>query len=151
MSIPVKKGGAAPGVAMKTGLHMAVVTGVRDLGEQPDRFNEGKMRRSVVVTFTNAAGEEASRFYTPSWHEKANYRKDMESAFDGKVPEAIQNDIEQVLGVQVQIVVKQEKNIKGYLNAKVQSVLPPADGQKVVPVVKAGTPPSADNDDDIPF
>lgn len=151
MAIPVKKGGTAPGVAMKTGLQQAVVTNVRDLGEQPDSFNPGKMRRQVVVTYTNAAGEEASRFYTPSWHEKANYRKDLESIFDGKgVPERLQNDIEAMLGVQAQIVVKQEKNLKGYLNAKVQSVLPPAEGQKVVPAVKTAAQVDVD-EDPIPF
>lgn len=130
---------------MSAGLHQVVVTSVRDMGEQPDKFNPGKTRRQVLVTFKNAAGDEASKWYTPSFHEKATYRKDMEAAYGGKVPDEVRIDIEAIKGLQCQILAAVKKNTKGYENATASNVLPPASGQNVVPAERAAT--SADDED----
>lgn len=147
MAIPVKQSGPKPGTPMKNGLHQSVVTAVRDMGEQPDSFNPGKTRHQVLVTFKNATGDEASRWYSPSWNEKANYRKDLEAVFAGAdVPEQYRKDVESLVGLQCQVLATQKTNSKGYTNASIKNLLPPAEGQNVVPAEKP-----AKSDDDVPF
>ena len=88
---------------MPAGLHPVVITEVKDLGEQPDKFNPGKMRRTVIAVFKNAAGQQADRFYTPSMHEKSTLRKDLNGAFSGDIPERFFGDMEELVGLQCQI------------------------------------------------
>lgn len=145
MAIPIKSG-KAPGVPMTAGMHQAVATEVRDLGEQPDTFNPGKTRRTVLVVFKNAAGQEASRFYNPSTHEKANLGKDVRAITGGAVPPEFK-DLEAawpagMRGVQCQLLVVQKQNAKGYMNAAIQAVLPPAPGQNVVPAAAPTAAPA---------
>lgn len=122
--------------AMPTGLHQAVITSVKDLGVRDSGYGP---KQSYVAEFTNAAGETASRFYSPSLFEKSKLAIDL-LALDGKVPETF--TLNKLIGRQVQVLAKQAINKKGYPAAKVTDVMPPVAGQAVrAPITN----------DDIPF
>lgn len=133
---------------MSEGLHAAVITSVKDLGVQQTPFGE---KHSVAVRFTNAEGEEATRFYTPSLHEKSTLAKDL-VVLKGAIPARF--DMESLLGEQAQVLVV-NKVKDGKVSAKVDRVLKPKAGQKVVagkatPKSNAITPTNPINDDDLP-
>jgi hypothetical protein len=140
MAIPVSSG-KAPGKPMSPGMHAAVVTEVRDLGEQPDSYNPGKTRRTVLAVYKNAAGEEAARFYNPTMHEKAKLGKDVRAITGGAVPATFKDMGDTwpagLIGMQCQLLVTNKQNTKGYTNADITAVLPPAAGQSVTPAAPA--------------
>lgn len=144
MSIPVRSGNA-PGVPMPAGMNPSVVTEIRDMGEQPDRFNPGKMRRTVLVVFKNAAGQEAARFYTPSTHPKANLGKDVRAVNNGEVPPEFKDMAQEwpagLKSMQCLLLTKLGTNAKGYPTAEIQAVLPAQPGQAVVPAAVAAAAP----------
>ena len=147
MGIPIKAGGQTPGVPMPNGLQQAVLVRVKDLGDRPNRFKPGSTTRQVVATFANAAGEEADKFYTPSFHEKSSLSKDLKAVYNGEIPAKIV-EMESLVGMQCQVLVQQKKNDKGYTNAHVQAVLPPVANQNIVPAprkVSTATPDDGDN------
>lgn len=138
---------------MEEGLHAAVISKVIDLREQDGPYGK---KRTVVARFTNAEGEEASRFYTPSLHEKATLAKDL-IALDGAIPASF--DIEQLVGRQVQVLVTTKTKPDGNISAKVEKLLKPKKNQNV-PMPKGAVAPKANTavsksdeitDDDIPF
>lgn len=109
---------------MGEGLHQAVVAEVKDLGIISGQFGE---QHKFVARFVNAEGEEASRFYTPSIHEKSSLYKD----WNPIVGLGEEFDIYSLEGQQVQVFVTAgEKD--GRPTAKVEKVLKPAKGQNVV-------------------
>jgi len=150
MGIPIRKSLDRPGVPMVAGINQAVITAIKDLGEQPDNFNPGKTKRQVIAVFKNAAGQEASRFYSPSFHKKAKLTGDLETIFGGTVPERIK-EMEDLIGTQCQVLVIQEKNLKGYTNAKIKTVLPPVANQNVVPAAVVAPAAEGTVDDEIGF
>jgi hypothetical protein len=117
--------------AMATGLHAAVIREVKDLGTKT--FN-GKTRESYVAEFVNAKGESASRFYSPSLFPgnaktgPSNLAADLKE-LDGAVPESFA--FRSLKGRQVQVLVTQGTNAKGYPSSKVVQVLKPTPGQSV--------------------
>jgi hypothetical protein len=117
--------GASKFPAMATGLHAAVIKDVKDLGVRD--FGHGP-KQSYVAEFVNAKGEEASRFYSPSLFEKSTLAIDLK-ALDGKIPDTFV--MKSLIGRQVQVLVKNSLNKKGYPSAKVTDVMPPAPGQNV--------------------
>lgn len=118
-------GGGSKFPAMATGLHAAVIKDVKDLGVRD--FGHGP-KQSYVAEFVNAKGEEASRFYSPSLFEKSTLAIDL-LALDGKIPDTFV--MKSLIGRQVQVLVKNAVNKKGYPSAKVTDVMPPAPGQQV--------------------
>lgn len=152
---------------MSEGLHPAVVAEVKDLGIISGQFGD---QHKFVVRFVNAEGLEASRFYTPSIHEKSTLYKD----WNGILGIGEEFDIYSLEGQQCQVLVTEgEKD--GKATAKVEKVLKPTKGQNVsapkkaasvaaAPAAastkaapkgkatpKAAVPADAITDDDIPF
>ena len=113
--------------AMPTGLHQARIAEVKYLGKRAFSADE-EAKDNYVARFVNTAGEEASRFYTPSLHEKSKLAIDL-LALDGAVPDTF--NLGSLEGRQVQVLVQMGKNKKGYDSAKVISVAAPAPGQNV--------------------
>jgi hypothetical protein len=110
-------------------LHQAVFAEVRDLGEVPGPFGT---KRVIAARLVNAAGAEATRFYSPSLHEKSTLCKDL-IALDGKAPAKF--DIESLVGKQCQVLTTIKTNKKGQPAAKVEKILKPVANQNV-PVPK---------------
>jgi len=126
---------------MNPGMNPAVIT---DLAERdvPNFEDKSKMDRKIVARFVTADGKEASRFYTPSLHEKATLTKDLVSLGIFKanaIPKEIP-DIEKLL-VGRQCVVLTTEGSNG--NAKISAVAQAPAGQKVVPPAKGGAPKPA--------
>jgi hypothetical protein len=151
MAIVVNRSSGSKFKSMGEGLHQGVITDVKDLGEVVTSFGA---KHTVVARIKNAAGEEASRFYTPSLHEKSTLSKDLNAIY-GSVPPSF--DIESLVGQQVQVFVSETKKADGSIGAKVEKLLKPAKGQNVVPATgDAPKPPKAAanseiSDDDISF
>jgi hypothetical protein len=121
---------------MAEGLHQAVFAEVRDLGEVPGPFGT---KRVIAARLVNAAGAEATRFYSPSLHEKSTLCKDL-IALDGKAPAKF--DIESLVGKQCQVLTTTRTNKKGQPSAKVEKVLKPIPGQSIPVPKKAAVPPA---------
>jgi len=137
---------------MPEGLNQAVISEVKDLGKQPGPYGE---KETVVIRFTNAAGEEASKFVSPSLHEKANLTKVVKAVL-GTVPDKL--DLTTLVGVPCQVLITHQKHkTKGHTIARIESVLKAAPGQKpILPPVSAATKAAAGpsqeiTDEDIPF
>jgi hypothetical protein len=143
---------------MPEGLHQAVFADVRDLGEVDGPYGK---KRQIAARLVNAAGEEATRWYTPSLHEKSTLAKDL-ALLTGSIPAKF--DIESLVGKQCQVLTTTKINGKGQASAKVEKILKPVAGQNVPVPKRAAAPasntakpqPAAANpleitDDDIPF
>jgi hypothetical protein len=122
---------------MSEGLHQAVFAEVRDLGEVETPFGK---KRSIAARLVNAQGAEATRFYSPSLHEKSTLAKDL-ITLHGSKPTTF--DIESLVGKQCQVLVTEKVNKKGQPAAKVEKILKPVAGQNVpVPKRAAAVPPT---------
>lgn len=127
MAIVVEQKSSGNFTPMQEGLHLATVTEVKDLGEITNAFGT---KRCIVARFVAEDGSEASRFYTPSLHEKSTLFKDLKAIF-GEVPKSF--DIEKLVGTKAQILVTNfEKD--GKTKAKIEKVLKaPGAKKKVTP------------------
>lgn len=133
-SFIIKKNAGGNFVPMTEGLHPAVVGEVKDLGVIEGVYGA---QHKFVFRYVNAAGAEASRFYSPSIDQKANLFKDYNSFVDMTGEDF---NIYSLLGQQVQVFVTQSTNGQGLPKAKVEKVLKPAPGQKVpMPAGKTAT------------
>jgi hypothetical protein len=121
---------------MTEGLHQAVFAEVRDLGEVTGPFGT---KRQIAARLVNAQGHEATRFYTPSLHEKSTLAKDL-LTLNGAVPTKL--DLESLVGKQCQVLTTSKINKKGQPAAKVEKILKPAAGQNVPVPKRAAAPPT---------
>jgi hypothetical protein len=139
--------------SMPEGLHLATFAEIKDLGEVTNQYGT---KRVIVARLKNDAGQEASRFYTPSLHEKSKLAKDL-TAMYGSVPKSF--DIESLVGQKVQLFVTNYVDGKGRTKAKIEKVMKaPGTTAKTVSAKQAPTTrvqPTdlgfAVTDDDIPF
>lgn len=133
------------------GLNQVTISEVKDLGKQPGPYGE---KETVVIRFANEKGEEASKFVSPSLHEKANLTKVVKAVL-GAVPKEL--DLTTLVGTPCQVLVTHRPSQKkpGQIIAKIENVLKAAPGQKAVtPKPKAVTSNTASaeiTDSDIPF
>jgi hypothetical protein len=175
MAITVtKSSGTFESNPMDSGMNAAVIT---DLAERdvPNFDDKSKMDRKIVARFVTADGKEASRFYTPSLHEKATLVKDLISlgVFKANAIPAQIPDLEKILvGRQCVVFTTEGTNQKtGAKTAKISALAPAPASQKVVAPGKGGAvatpkpaarkaaaPPPSDiedgteiTSDDIPF
>jgi hypothetical protein len=176
-TVITKGGGNFQSNPMKPGINPSVITEavVRGIPNFEDR---SKIDHKLVTRYVNAKGQEASRFYTLSFNEKATLVKDLiglglftaETIPNTMTVEAL---IKLLVGKQCVVVATAGKpNQQGQPTAKISSVTEPMEGQNVVPPAKTGNllaapkpaarkaaaPPPADVEDgteisdlDIPF
>jgi hypothetical protein len=110
---------------MPEGLHEAVFSEIKDLGEKETAFG---VKRTIAARLTDAQGREATRFYTPSLHEKATLAKDL-VILKGSIPAKF--DIESLVNTQCQVLITEGVNGKGQPTAKVEKILKPKPKQNV--------------------
>lgn len=163
---------------MAEGMNPAVIFQVEDLGLQPvnpaivaknraQRQKEGGDPNSVATTvhkvrinWNNEAGEQVSRSYKLSLHEKSNLYKDVKAILGAEPGDAF--DLEGLVGVQNQLLINHETSrANGKTYANIAAITKPAKGQNVKPLVAkartTATPaPAPQNnleidDNDIPF
>jgi hypothetical protein len=129
---------------MSAGMHPVVIS---DLAERdvPNFEDPSKLDRKIVARFVNAESQEASRFYTPSLHEKATLTKDLISLgiFKANAIPATIPDLEKLLvGRQCVAFISEGTSKKtGAKTAKINAIAPAPAGQNVV--AKKGGPPAA--------
>ena len=165
MPIVVTKSSGFKKNPMPEGLWPAVISEVKDLGVITTQYGD---KHYVVARVTDAAGKEASRFWTPSLHEKSTLHKDYK-AIKG-VPPPDKLDIESLVGTQVQVLIS-EITRDGEVDARIEKLMKPAPGQNVAITKRpdkngfdsgarsrtsakpsAGAPDSTEiTDEDIPF
>jgi hypothetical protein len=121
---------------MSEGLHQAVFAEVRDLGEIVGPFGP---KRQIAARLVNAQGAEATRFYSPSLHEKSTLAKDLVT-LKGSVPTKL--DLESLVGTQCQVLTTTKINKKGQPAAKVEKILKPVAGQNVPVPKRSAAPPN---------
>lgn len=144
----ISKGGNFETNHMKPGINPAVIT-ESVLKQIPDFEDKTKLNNKLVTRFVNAKGEEATRFYSLSFHEKSDLAKDLigmgiyESV--AAIPQTvkIEDVVKMLVGrqcVAVTTVGKPDKN--GKPKAKIVSVTGPMDGQNVVPPARGAAAPA---------
>lgn len=160
---------------MAEGMNPAVIFKVEDLGLQPVSPNilqmnraqavkEGKDPNSVAtsvhkvrINWNNEAGEQVSKSYKLSLHEKAKLYKDVRAIIAGEPGDSF--DIEGLTGVQNQLLIVHEKSQNGKVYANIAAITKPLASQKVTPlafkarVAANGNRPASPliTDEDIPF
>jgi hypothetical protein len=136
---------------MGEGLHKAKFSEIKDLGEITNQFGT---KRTIAARLVNDAGEEATRFYTPSLHEKATLAKDLLAIF-GKVPTKIEGGIDGLtkllVGREVQILVTNSIDGKGRQKAKIEKLLKAAGAKPAVAPAPTPSTNTEITDNDLGF
>lgn len=150
---------------MPIGLNPAVIAEVVEK-DIPSYDDKSKLERKVLARFVNAEGQEATRFYTPSFGTKTKESillKDLKALgiVKGEVPENL--DVEKELkGRQVIVLISESDANRAKIGAVAKA---PASQKIVAPAKKSAAPAAAPTpaaqaaveakleitDDDIPF
>lgn len=137
----------------ETGEYVATLKDIQDLGEQPDKFNEGQTRPVIKLIWDLGNGIEQHEKLRKSIHPSSKFFQRV-TALMGKSP-GLRLNTDALLGLRCKLLL--EKNDEGWTNVKDSVMLKPNEGagmkasrQTSYPSPPVPPGPQDITDDDLP-
>lgn len=127
----------------ESGEYTVSLASYEDLGEQPDTFNPGKMKRRLKLVWQFADGSTQWDWVTASIHPQATLYQIATYLLGENPPKKL--NLDHLIGKRCRIITKQSKSEDGKTRSSVDTYLP-ATNARSQPV-----PPGPITDDDVPF